>query len=177
MRLCFLALSLLFLASACRNDPKQARTTGNFRFLDDTVVTYNRGIMKTEDQEIADYIKRRGWEMTTTSTGLRYVIYYKGNGTSMTAGNRISLKYEVTMLDGRELYSSEQSGLKEFIQGKTEVEPGLNELVLMLKGGDKAKAILPAHLAYGLLGDQNLVPPGATLVYDIEVIGVSPAKK
>ena len=177
MRLCFFALSLLFLASACQSDPKQARTSGNFRFLDDTVVTYNRGIMKTEDQEIADYLERRGWEMNTTSTGLRYVIYYKGNGTFMSPGKKISLHYEVTLLDGRKLYSSEQTGPKEFIQGKAEVEPGLNELVLLLRGGDKAKAILPAHLAYGLLGDQNLIPPGATLVYDVEVIGVSPVKK
>jgi len=46
----------------------------------------------------------------------------------------------------------------------------LEEGLLLLHQGDKAKFIIPSHLAYGLLGDQKQIPPGATLVYDVELI-------
>lgn len=175
-RFLFILFGILLLMAGCRDEPKTARTTSHFRFLDDTLVRYNKGIMKTEEQEIEDFLARYGWQMTRTETGLRYVIYFKGEGDKMETGKKIKMNYSVKLLNGRPLYASKTSGPKEFIAGKSDAEPGLNELALYLRKGDKVKAILPSHLAFGLLGDQNMIPPGATLVYDIEVTGVSSVK-
>ena len=57
-----------------------------------------------------------------------------------------------------------------FTVGKGEVISGLEEGILLLHIGDKAKFIIPSHLAYGLLGDDNEIPTKATLIYDIEVV-------
>jgi FKBP-type peptidyl-prolyl cis-trans isomerase len=50
------------------------------------------------------------------------------------------------------------------------VESGLEEVILFLKKGDRAKIIIPSHLAFGLVGDGNKIPAMATLVYDLELI-------
>ncbi|HOI87851.1 MAG TPA: FKBP-type peptidyl-prolyl cis-trans isomerase, partial [Lentimicrobium sp.] len=73
---------------------------------------------------------------------------------------------------GDEIYNSDKDGLKEFLIGRGGVESGLEEGILLLRVGDKAKFIIPSHLGFGLLGDQNLVPPKSTLIYDLELISL-----
>jgi FKBP-type peptidyl-prolyl cis-trans isomerase FkpA len=74
------------------------------------------------------------------------------------------------LLNGDLAYSSGQTGPKEFEIGHGGVESGLEEGILLLHVGDHAKFIVPSHLAFGLLGDQNKIPQRATLVYDIELV-------
>jgi FKBP-type peptidyl-prolyl cis-trans isomerase len=51
-----------------------------------------------------------------------------------------------------------------------QVESGLHEGIKYMKKGEKARLILPPHLAHGLIGDMNKIPMNATLIYDIQVI-------
>jgi FKBP-type peptidyl-prolyl cis-trans isomerase len=60
--------------------------------------------------------------------------------------------------------------VKEFLIGQSDVEAGLEEGIRLMRTGDRAKLILPSRLAFGLLGDGKKIPPGATLVYDIELV-------
>ncbi|HIN39955.1 MAG TPA: FKBP-type peptidyl-prolyl cis-trans isomerase, partial [Flavobacteriales bacterium] len=69
-------------------------------------------------------------------------------------------------------YSSDIDGTKGFVAGKGEVEDGLDEGVFYMQTGDKAKFILPSHLAYGLMGDGDKVPSHSVLVYDVELIDI-----
>jgi FKBP-type peptidyl-prolyl cis-trans isomerase len=82
------------------------------------------------------------------------------------------MEYNVKLLTGDMIYSSKELGSKTFEIGHGGVESGLEEALLYLKLGDKAKLIIPSHLAFGLLGDQNKVPPRSTLVYDIEIVNL-----
>lgn len=84
----------------------------------------------------------------------------------------IELKYKTWLLDGTLIYDSDSLGNKSFKVGQGGVEPGLEEGVLMLEQGSRARFILPPHLAFGLIGDENRVPGRAILVYDIEVVKV-----
>ena len=133
----------------------------------------NQYLVQKDAEQIKSYVERRGWDMTQTKTGLWYMIYQKGNGANAKDGSIISLSYTATLLDGTQCYNSEESGPKEFMIGKGGVESGLEEGVLLLKEGDKAKFIIPPHLGHGLLGDNNKIPPRAIIVYDVEVLSIS----
>ena len=110
--------------------------------------------------------------MLASGTGLRYWIYKEGDGNKTKAGNRISLKYSVELLDSTVCYQAKNTEPLEFAINQSDQIRGLHELALLLKKGDRVKAILPPHLAYGLSGDNNKIPSKAVLVYDIEVLNV-----
>ena len=61
---------------------------------------------------------------------------------------------------------------QEFSIDKSDEESGLNEAVKFLSVGDKAKLILPSHLAHGLLGDLDKIPPQSILLIDVQLIKI-----
>jgi FKBP-type peptidyl-prolyl cis-trans isomerase len=113
-----------------------------------------------------------GWDMTESQTGLWSQIYEKGNGVTAAKGKFITLSYTLSLLDGSVCYTSDSLGYKQFLIGSGGVESGLEEGVLLLREGDKARFVLPPHLAQGLTGDGNKIPPRAIIVYDVEVINI-----
>ena len=163
---------LIFLAGflfSCSH-PEQSEKKLNQKKVGESLVKANKSLIKTEDQQIEDFIERYGWKMKETGTGLRYMIYKEGLGNISKKGNTVILKYSVSLLSGEMCYSSDEKDNKEFIIGQGGVEPGLEEGILFLKKGDRVKFILPSHLAFGLLGDGNKIPAKATLVYDVELL-------
>lgn len=161
---------VLLLIPACQQAPKPVESTSHIRLTDEKLIHYNREVMKTEEQEIEDFLSRYHWNVKTTPTGLRYIIYRKGSGKKANTGTLVRFNYTVKLLNGTMIYSSDSMGEKSFIVGHGGVEPGLEEGMLLLREGDRAKFIIPSYLAFGLLGDQKKIPSGATLVYDVEVI-------
>jgi FKBP-type peptidyl-prolyl cis-trans isomerase len=137
------------------------------------LVKANQHMVRTEDEQIRDYIARYGWNMKETPTGLRYIIYHHGTGRVAAKGMLARINYRVSLINGTPCYSSKETGPKEFVIGQGKVENGIEEGILLLREGDRAKFILPSHLAFGLVGDQRKIPERATLVYDIELISVS----
>ena len=140
--------------------------------IKEPLVKVNKRLVGNEAEDIENYIARYHWKMEKTGTGLRYFIYKKGNGLKAEKEKYVKIKYKVNLINGEPCYSSEKEGPKEFLIGKAEVESGLEEGILLMKVGDKAKFIIPSHLAFGLLGDENKIPKRATLVYDVELIDV-----
>jgi FKBP-type peptidyl-prolyl cis-trans isomerase len=100
------------------------------------------------------------------------MIYKHGNGRKAIENKIAVYQYEVRLINGTFCYSSDKDGPKEVKLGHGEIERGLEEGILLMKIGDRAKFIVPSHLAFGLLGDQARIPPGATLVYDVELLKV-----
>lgn len=138
--------------------------------LEETLLYANKQAVKEESEQIDRFIRRYKWQMEKTGSGLRYDIYFKGNGPKAETGKTAILKYSVRLIDGREIYSSDNTGYKQFVIGHGGVESGLEEGILLLRVGDRAKFILPSHLGFGLLGDQDKVPPKSTLIYDLELL-------
>jgi FKBP-type peptidyl-prolyl cis-trans isomerase FkpA len=116
------------------------------------------------------YIERRGWEMQSTGTGLRYMIYEMKDSPLAKMGDLVEIEYEVSLLNGDVLYSSEESGSRSLEIGKANIESGLHEGLLLMKIGERAKFILPSHLAHGLSGDNEKIPPRSSVVYDIKLL-------
>ena len=164
---------LLFAFAGCtsQNSSKQEKPTEGTS-VEESLLHANKQAVKAEDEQIDNFLKRYSWKMEKTGTGLRYAIYYHGNGPKAAPGKIAVFKYSVRLINGNEIYNSDKDGLKEFEIGHGGVESGLEEGILLLRVGDKAKIVIPSHLGFGLLGDQDLVPPKSTLIYDLELVAL-----
>ena len=129
----------------------------------------NKGLVNKESAEIEAYISRRQWKMEPTGSGLRYLIYKSGNGPLAEAGKYAYINYRISLLNGNECYRSKNKP-ERFLIDQDNVESGLHEGIKLLHVGDKAILILPPHLAHGLIGDQEKIPPLSTIIYDIELV-------
>ena len=81
-----------------------------------------------------------------------------------------TINYSISLLDGTECYNSDDSGPRQFKIGQGGVESGLEEGILFMHEGDKARFIMPPHLAHGLLGDNHKIPARAIIIYEVELI-------
>ncbi len=162
---------ILIILSGCdskNNEKRENQNVSSAKALEKA----NKYLIRTEYEDIENYIRRHGLKMEETGSGLRYLIYKKGNGKKAEKGKVAVLDYTLSLITGDVIYSSDKNGKKEFKIGQGNVESGLEEAIHYMQVGDKAKLILPAHLGYGLLGDNNKVPPRSTLVYYIELIDI-----
>jgi FKBP-type peptidyl-prolyl cis-trans isomerase FkpA len=132
----------------------------------------NQQLLAQENAEIEEYITLKKLVMKRTGTGLRYSIDSLGNGIHPKTNQYVSVFYKVSLLNGEVCYSSD--GKSEIFRvDHDHVESGLHEGIKLMRVGDKAKFILPSHLAHGLTGDQNKIPPNAAIIYDIELLSLS----
>ena len=141
--------------------------------LRESLIHANIAALHAEDEQIEDMIKRYGLQMQTSATGLRYAVNLIGSGEFAKEGDLVSLKYVLRSISGDVIYSSEYTGPIRFIVGKGNVVSGLEEAILLLRVGDKAKIVIPSHLGFGLAGDDNRIPPKTTLIYDLELLEIN----
>lgn len=133
----------------------------------------NRRMSQEEDAVIERYIEEQEWTMNKTGTGLRYMIYESGpEGPLATEGQVATVNYAVSLVDGTVVYTSDDQGKRSFLIGQDNVESGIHEAIQYLKIGDKAHVILPSHLAHGLTGDNDKIPPRSTVIYDLELLSL-----
>jgi len=161
-------IGFAILFSYCRNNQNEEKAIP--RDYKQKLEKINKVLLDKDTENIQQFIKRRGWDMKTSQSGLWYMIYKSGEGEKVKKNNLIELKYKTWLIDGSLIYSSDSLGIKNFRVGQGGVEPGLEEGVLLLNQGSCARFILPPHLAHGIVGDGDKIPGRAILVYDIEVI-------
>ena len=155
------------------DDKKQNKQVANAitkKQVEDYLEQNNRDFLKYEADKINEYVERHDLNVIQTGTGLRYQIHDKGDGVLIKEGDIVTLEYEISLLNGDLIYSSENDGVKTFIVGRGGVESGLEEAILKLSKNSVATLIIPVHLAHGLIGDGNKIPTRATLVYSLKVI-------
>ena len=130
----------------------------------------NAFLVQKDRERIENYIQRKNLQMSETETGLWYSVVKEGTGDCLTDNDRIILEYECSLLDGTICYSSDESGPKEIIVGKTKIEQGLDQGLRMLKQGAEAVFIIPPFLGYGFVGDGVRIPPRSIIVYHIKIL-------
>lgn len=167
-------LFFTFTIGGCRSNKKNNRTENiNPAKYKKTFEGINRYLEKDYAKQIKLYVKRHNWNMTEKKTGIWYEIYYHGKGPKVESGDMVDISYDVYLLDGTLCYSSDSLGTKRFVVGSSnDVESGLDEGMLMLHEGDKARFIFPPYRAHGLLGDDNKIPPLSIILYYVEVLKV-----
>ncbi len=108
-----------------------------------------------------------------TDSGLRYKIIQKGDGAPAENGKTVAVHYKGMLTDGGEFDNSYKRGNPiEFPIGEGKVISGWDEGIQLLKVGDKARFVIPPNLAYGSSGAGGVIPPNATLVFDVELMDV-----
>lgn len=108
-----------------------------------------------------------------TNSGLRYKIIQKGSGAKAEKGKTVSVHYEGALTNGQVFDSSyKRKQPIDFSLGVGQVIPGWDEGVSLLNVGDKARFVIPSHLAYGSTGAGGVIPPNATLIFDVELMNV-----
>ena len=108
-----------------------------------------------------------------TPSGLRYKILQEGNGKQATKGSGVSVHYKGQLVDGSVFDSSYQRKEPiDFTIGVGQVIAGWDEGIQLLKVGDKARFVIPSNLAYGSQGAGGVIPPDATLIFDVELMAV-----
>jgi FKBP-type peptidyl-prolyl cis-trans isomerase FkpA len=130
----------------------------------------NKYLVQKDRERIKNYIERKNLKMTESPTGLWYQIINEGNGKPFSDNDKIVMNYKCSLLDGTKCYSSDESGPKELVLGKSIMEPGLNEGLRLLKPGSEAVFIIPPYLAYGLVGDRKMIPSRAVIVYNVNIL-------
>ncbi len=111
--------------------------------------------------------------IVTTESGLQYVVITEGEGAAPQTGNRVFVHYVGTLEDGTKFDSSRDRGRPfDFTLGQGQVIKGWDEGVGMMKVGDRRKLIIPPDLGYGARGAGGVIPPNATLIFDVELLRI-----
>ena len=125
---------------------------------------------KKQQEELMGELSQ-GFEKT--ESGLRYKMVSEGNGKKAEKGKTVSVHYKGMLADGTVFDSSyKRKQPIDFPLGKGHVIEGWDEGIQLLKEGDKARFVIPSHLGYGSRGAGGVIPPNATLVFDVELMKV-----
>ena len=108
-----------------------------------------------------------------TASGLEYIEVEAGTGAQAVAGKVVRVHYTGKFPDGKVFDSSIPRGEPiEFPLGAGRVIKGWDEGIALMKVGGKAQLVIPPELGYGERGAGGVIPPNATLVFDVELVSV-----
>ncbi len=178
MKLPFYVMILLVSALSCECSSKSGRAEyPNETTTETNRIEARRDFLKKERQSIEAYQKDHKLKMTRTGTGLYYKITNDApDQVEIESNDLVEYAYNIYALDGTLLYSSEASGTATLKIDRQDSEIGLHEALKLLGLGDEGLFILPSHLAFGVAGDQNKVPPMTPLLYELKIINIQKSK-
>ena len=168
MKYAHLIVVLTLLIAACEEAPQPKPIPV---WNEEKSTEMNRELAMEEDLAIQLYLSQHeNWEVESTGSGLRFIRMKKGEGPIATSGRDAKVQLHVFLLDGTECYTTPSDEVEVFRIDKSDIETGVQEGIKKMHVGDKARLLIPSHLAHGLMGDLNKIPPLTTIIVDIELI-------
>lgn len=139
---------------------------------------------KTQQESIANkekgdvfrkqFVKKTG--VKETASGLLYKVVKEGSGVSPQESDTVVVNYTGRLIDGKQFDSSTNRGEPQPLTFKlSDVIPGWTEGLQLIKKGGKIELVIPPNLAYGDRAGIPGIPPGSTLVFDVELLDIKPA--
>ncbi len=117
--------------------------------------------------------KQKPGDTVSTPSGLKYVVIKRTGGAAAQPGKAVEVHYSGYLLSGKKFDSSrDRNEPFEFVLGQGLVIKGWEEGIALMAVGDQLRLIIPPELAYGERGAGAVIPPNATLIFDVELMGV-----
>jgi FKBP-type peptidyl-prolyl cis-trans isomerase FkpA len=121
----------------------------------------------------ASYANETEPATVTTDSGLKYQVLQAGDGPEAKAGKKVTVHYTGWLTDGTKFDSSVDRGKPfAFNLGAGQVIPGWDEGVAGMKVGEKRRLTIPSKLGYGSRGAGDVIPPNATLIFEVELLQI-----
>lgn len=168
-----IVLFLCFLAACGDQKATGSVVTSSEEVKEDKDAPYvegNKNIMRRENEEMQMFIRRYGWKMQRTPTGLYVEVLESGDGELFKENDRVAMAYKTFLLSGEQIYSSDSSGVKVFMVNRSEEIDALHEAAQMLRPGAKARLVIPSYLAYGVAGDGDRIQGLQPIVMEVRVL-------
>jgi FKBP-type peptidyl-prolyl cis-trans isomerase len=176
-------LLVLIIFAACKNNETnqdfQSRITVNVR---ENIEKVNKILIEKDKDRIESFLKRHNLQATFDDTGFWFTEIEKGNGMKIQNGSLVALKCTINLLDGTHCYTYAEDNPLMFFVGKSNelsetanmqnVVSGLHSALVFMENQSRYVLVFPPHLAHGIIGDGNNIPPRSILVYDIKVLDV-----
>lgn len=119
-----------------------------------------------------DFVMKKWPGAKMSNTGIRYVVEKAGTGALLMPGNKVQVAYVGTLLNGKEFDRRDKKHPFVFRVDRGDVITGWDQILQIMRIGDKWLVIVPPELAYGRRGSPPVIPTYATLVFEIEILGV-----
>ena len=165
--------SLCFVFSCTEEKETENHIEKPIEYSKEKSIELFKEFTEEEKEEIDNFIYRhKDWDLVSTETGLFYGIYVQGEGETIKTGQTAIVRYEISGLDGEIYYKSDSIATENFKVDKSDIESGIHQGIKFLSKGAKGKFIIPSHLAHGLIGDMDKIPPLTAVIYDIELVDI-----
>lgn len=123
--------------------------------------------------EDLDFVEKHWPEAKKTNTGIRFIILQEGHGDLIKPGDKVDVLYVGRLLNGTVFdQATEKDHPFTFRVGRDQVIQGWDQILQLMKLGEKRLVIIPPELAYGTRGQPPKIPRSATLVFEVEVIQI-----
>jgi FKBP-type peptidyl-prolyl cis-trans isomerase len=164
IRSIFICAVFLLPTTACKHSGDDSETAVHID--KNKSISINRYLVNKDLDIMRHFVKRKSWKMHLSPDGYFYEIFTEGGQPKIMDNNSVTCDYTVTLLNGTLCYEIKN---KVFVVGSSDEISGLHHAVKLLGKGGKARFIFPSHLAHGIQGDFNQIPPRAVLIYNVLV--------
>ncbi|MDZ4203669.1 MAG: FKBP-type peptidyl-prolyl cis-trans isomerase, partial [Bacteroidales bacterium] len=126
-----------------------------------------------EPELLYNYLQEKSIKTEPLTSGLYYIQRVAGSGRKAIAGDRMKTHFVISLIDGKQLFSSYDRGEPFEIEiGSQFDNAGLTEALALMRKGEKATLIIPSALAFGEEGRGEFVPPYSTMIYEVEAVEI-----
>jgi len=167
----FTAIAGVLALAACSDNSDDKKATDDASEIAEVEAPAKAAAMDAKAN--TDYlIKNKAKDdMQVTESGLQYRVVTEGSGATPTADDFVTVHYAGRLIDGTEFDSSYKRGEPATFPAGGLIK-GWTEALLLMQVGDKWELTIPADIAYGERGAGGVIPPNATLIFDIELLGI-----
>jgi len=138
-----------------------------------STLNFDIEVIDTKTAPSAKPYEVAGKDTVKMQSGLKFIKVASGTGAKPALGSTVSVHYTGYLMDGKIFDSSiERDEPIEFQIGRGMVIKGWEEGIALMQVGDKMRLIIPSELAYGPSGAGGVIPPNATLIFDVELVNV-----